>query len=180
MWKVHSFRRSQGAGSIGDPGEHIVGARASGGRDTHNFRRLCDRVERRRDCVIVSKQEPDDKTRRPIWSFLDAGERRESRRALIAKLEVEVRLEQSAEDPDWSGTAVDINASGLALVLPPELAPGTRVYLTFQLGGSKFSRLPGLVVRQDRVGVGAVEFEHWETKDQMRLRTFLEEQSAPP
>ena len=128
----------------------------------------------------MSNQESDNKSRRPTWSFLNAGERRESRRTLIAKLEVEVRLEHSAEDPDWSGTAVDINASGLALVLPPELAPGTRVYLTFQLGSSKFSRLPGLVVRQDRVGVGAVTFEDWETKHQMRLRTFLEEQLAPP
>ena len=128
----------------------------------------------------MSKQESDDKTRRPTYSFLNAGERRESRRTLIAELEVEVRLEPSAEDPDWSGTAVDVNVSGLALVLPPELPPGTRVFLTFQLGSSKFHRLPGLVVRQDRVGVGAVTFEDWETKDKMRLRTFLEEQFAPP
>jgi hypothetical protein len=99
---------------------------------------------------------------------------------LVAKLEVEIRLDPSAENPDWSGTAVDVNASGLALVLPPELAPGTRVFLTFQLGSSKFSRLPGLVVRQDRVGVGAVEFKDWETADMMRLRTFLQEQSSPP
>ena len=128
----------------------------------------------------MSKQEPDDKNQRPIYSFLSTGERRESRRTLIAKLEVEVRLDRSAVDPHWSGTAIDVNASGLALVLPPELPTGTRVFLTFQLGSSKFSRLPGLVVRQDRVGVGAVEFEDWETKDSMHLRTFLEEQSAPP
>ncbi len=128
----------------------------------------------------MSKQESDDKTRRPSYGFLSAGDRRESRRTSITKLEVEVRLEHSSEDPDWSGTAVDINASGLALVLPPELAPGTRVFLSFQLGSSKFSRLPGLVVRQDRVGVGAVTFDDWETKYKLRLHTFLEEQSAPP
>ncbi len=128
----------------------------------------------------MSKQESDDKRRSSAYGFLNAGDRRESRRSLIAKLEVEVRLERSTEDPDWSGTAIDINVSGLALVLPPELAPGTRVFLSFQLGNSKFYRLPGLVVRQDRVGVGAVEFEDWETAELMRLRTFLEEQAAPP
>ena len=128
----------------------------------------------------MSNQESDEKNRRPFGSFINTLERRESRRTLIAKLEVEVRLERSAEDPDWSSTAVDVNATGLALVLPPELAPGTRVFLTFQLGSSKFNRMPGLVVRQARVGVGAVEFENWETAELMRLRTFLGEQSAPP
>jgi hypothetical protein len=127
----------------------------------------------------MSEEESNDKTS-PTYGFLSAGDRRESRRTLVAKLEVEIRLDPSAENPDWSGTAVDVNASGLALVLPPELAPGTRVFLTFQLGSSKFSRLPGLVVRQDRVGVGAVEFKDWETADMMRLRTFLQEQSSPP
>jgi len=36
------------------------------------------------------------------------------------------------------------------------------------------------VVRQERVGVGAVEFHDWPVDDRMRLLTFLQDRSVPP
>lgn len=122
----------------------------------------------------------DDRTQRPTWSFLNTRERRDSRRQPVSQIEVEIRLERDSSTPDWGGSAIDLNSTGMALVLPPELEMGTLVYLTFDLGSSSFDRLPGTIVRQDRVGVGAVQFQDWGVDDKMRLLTFLQEGSTPP
>ena len=122
----------------------------------------------------------DEKTQRPSWNFLNTRERRDSRREPIANIPVEIRLSAGSDDPDWAGSAVDINSTGIALVLPPDLHAGTHVYLSFDVGGESYSRLPGLIVRQERVGVGAVEFYELSTDDKTRLLSFLQHRSAPP
>ena len=113
--------------------------------------------------------------------FLPSGERRLTERAPIADVYVEMRREPDNEVPDWAGSAVDINASGMALVLPPDLQPGERVYLSFQLDElAVFEAVPGMVVRQDFVGVGAVRFEEWTETDQLALISYLQAKDSPP
>lgn len=113
-------------------------------------------------------------------TFLATPERRRSRREPIATVHVEIRSSPDEEDPQWAGSAVDLNASGMALVLPPELESGARVFLTFQLGKVTFSRVHGDVVRQDAVGVGAVRFVDWNDEDKLALISYLQEAGAPP
>ena len=113
-------------------------------------------------------------------TFLATPERRQSRRRPIATVHVEIRSSPDQKEPQWAGSAVDLNASGMALVLPPELESGARVFLTFQLGDETFVRVQGDVVRQDAVGVGAVRFVDWNDGNKLALITYLQEVGAPP
>ncbi len=118
-------------------------------------------------------------SKRKGWSFLKTRERRMSRREPIAKIYVEIRRSADSEIPDWAGTAVDVNSNGMALVLPPDMATGTRVSLSFALGEVEFSCVPAEVVRQDVVGVGAVRFVDWSDADQLELLAYLETTDGP-
>ncbi len=119
-------------------------------------------------------------SQRKGWSFLKTPERRLSRREPIARIYVKIRRSPDSEKPDWAGTAVDVNGSGMALVLPPDLATGTRVFLSFELGDVEFSRVPGEIVRQDVVGVGAVRFVDWSDSDQLELVSYLRKSTRGP
>jgi hypothetical protein len=78
-------------------------------------------------------------------------------------------------DTLWSCSAIDINGDGMALTLPPELEPGTRLRLTFQPDDTTaFHAVPCLVVRQDRaLGYGAVMFNGWSEEHVIELWAFL-------
>ncbi len=68
--------------------------------------------------------------------------------------------------------AIDLNANGLGLVLPPELLEGTRVLLSFRLDEHEFSRLPAMV--RHKLGVsGGVRFEPWPERERLKLLEFL-------
>ena len=121
-----------------------------------------------------------DGSQRKGWSFLKTRERRMSRRSNIAKIYVTIRRSPDSVEPDWAGTAVDLNGNGMALVLPPEMPTGTQVSLSFKLDDVKFSRVPAVVVRQDHVGVGAVRFLEWSDADQLELLTYLEKTTDGP
>ena len=69
---------------------------------------------------------------------------RRTRRAAVNGLLVAVDAPELSSDP-WVVDAIDINASGLGLVLPPELLEGTEVLLSFRLDEHEFSRLPAVV-----------------------------------
>jgi len=72
-------------------------------------------------------------------------------------------------DQHWVVDALDINADGLGLVLPPELPEGTAVELTFKLReDSVFSRMPALV-RHQMGSSGGVRFEHWPESERIKL-----------
>lgn len=112
--------------------------------------------------------------------FFSTPERRDSRREPIATVHVAIRESPDDEDPRWAGSAVDLNATGMALVLPPELGSNSRVYLSFRLGNDTYSRVPGTVVRQDAVGIGAVHFVDWTEEDKLALITYLQQAGSPP
>ena len=128
----------------------------------------------------MSESDFPNGSRRKGWSFLKTDERRTSRREPIAKIYVRIRRSPDSESPDWAGTAVDVNSTGMALVLPPDLATGTRVFLTFELGEVAFSRVPGEIVRQDTVGIGAVRFADWSESDRLKLASYLQESTRGP
>ena len=129
----------------------------------------------------MSKQDSEQPSSPPYSNLLRPRERRLSRREPIATIHVEMRQSKNAEQPDWAGSAVDLNASGMALVLPSELEAGARVFLSFRLGESSvFDCVPGLVVRQDQAGIGAVRFVDWGETDQLALVSYLQESGSPP
>ena len=127
----------------------------------------------------MSDEESSLDGRRPP-TFLATPERRRSRREPIATVHVEIRSSPDEKEPQWAGTAVDLNSSGMALVLAPELESGSRVFLTFKLGKESFQRVQGNIVRQDAVGVGAVRFVDWNDEDKLALITYLQEAGSPP
>lgn len=73
----------------------------------------------------------------------------------------------------WVADAIDINANGLGLVLPPELAEGTEVWLSFKLqDGPEFSRLPATVLH--RLGTsGGIRFANWPDRERLKLLEYL-------
>lgn len=76
-------------------------------------------------------------------------------------------------DQHWVVDALDINSSGLGLVLPPELPEGTEVELTFKLReDSIFSRVPARV-RHQMGSSGGVQFKPWPAADRLKLLEFL-------
>lgn len=99
---------------------------------------------------------------------------RRAKRNPIGDLLVAVDAPEVAAEP-WVVDAFDINSLGLGLVLPPELAEGTQVFLSFRLADQvEFSRLPAVVSHQLGVS-GGVRFEIWPTEDRLRLLEYLVE-----
>lgn len=104
------------------------------------------------------------------------GERRRSRRREAYGTFIAIEAPSVSEDFCWSGTLMDINGDGLALTLPPELAPGVKVKLTMGLDqDTHLDRVPAVVVRYEE-GVGAVRFEKWPEEERLKLLSFLLEE----
>ena len=79
---------------------------------------------------------------------------------------------QLADHP-WVVDAIDINANGMGLVLPPEMEEGTEVLLSFKLEETiEFSRLPA-VVRHQISATGGVNFLPWPSAERLKLLEFL-------
>lgn len=99
------------------------------------------------------------------------GYARRSLRRPIAGVLVAIDAPEVADRP-WVVDAIDVSADGMGLVLPPELAEGTRVELSFKLGDAEFARLPALVTH--RLGTsGGVHFDPWPDPDRLRFLEFL-------
>ena len=107
-------------------------------------------------------------------SLADVGSKRRSRRFPIPGVRVDLASEGEAE-PRWTCSAIDINGDGMALSLPPDVAPGTRLRLTFKADEmTSFHAVPCLVTRQDPAsGYGAVEFVDWSEESLLGLWAFL-------
>ncbi len=104
---------------------------------------------------------------------------RRAKRLPIGDLLVAVDAPEVAAEP-WVVDAFDINSLGLGLVLPPELAEGTRVFLSFRLAEDvEFSRLPAVVSHQLGVS-GGVRFESWPVEERVRLLEYLIEVYEEP
>jgi len=75
----------------------------------------------------------------------------------------------------WAGSAIDISPEGLGLTLPEDVPVGTEVLLTFWLDeATVFSRVPSVVIRKEHgMGLGAVRFHDWDSRQSDALRTFL-------
>ncbi len=100
-----------------------------------------------------------------------AQQHRRTRRASVHGVLVAIDAPDLSSEP-WVVDAIDLSASGLGLVLPPELLEDTRVLLSFQLGAHDFSRLPAVV--RHRFGVaGGVRFEPWPDADRLKLLEYL-------
>ena len=96
---------------------------------------------------------------------------RRTRRASIHGLLIAIDAPELSSDP-WVVDGIDLNSSGMGLVLPPELLEGARVLLTFRLGDYELSRLPATV--QHKVGVsGGVRFDAWPASERLKLLEFL-------
>jgi hypothetical protein len=97
------------------------------------------------------------------------GERRRSRRQPIPSVLVAVETPRNGADA-YVAAAVDINADGIGLVLPPEIHAGDEVLLTFELDPElTFERLPSTVVRGASAGAGAIGFRRWPVDERLRL-----------
>lgn len=98
--------------------------------------------------------------------------RRRVRRRPIHGVLVAIDAPEVAEKP-WVVDAIDINANGVGLVLPPEVPEGTEVFLSFKLDeGAEFSRVPATVLHQ-MGSSGGVRFAHWDDGDRLRLLEYL-------
>ncbi|MEM6795063.1 MAG: PilZ domain-containing protein [Acidobacteriota bacterium] len=76
-------------------------------------------------------------------------------------------------DKPWVVDAIDLNANGLGLVLPPEMEEGTEVLLSFKLNDSiEFSRLPA-EVRHQISATGGVRFLPWPSAERLKLLEYL-------
>ncbi|MEL7059172.1 MAG: PilZ domain-containing protein [Acidobacteriota bacterium] len=76
-------------------------------------------------------------------------------------------------DQPWVVDAIDINANGMGLVLPPEVAEGTEVFLSFKLADElEVSRMPA-VVRHSLGTTGGVAFGAWPPAERLRLLESL-------
>ena len=94
------------------------------------------------------------------------------RRRTIHGVLVALDAPQLAEEP-WVVDAIDINANGMGLVLPPEMDEGTEVYLSFKLEDSiELSRVPAKV-RHQMGASGGVRFLPWPSADRLELLEYL-------
>ncbi|MEM9554624.1 MAG: PilZ domain-containing protein [Acidobacteriota bacterium] len=75
-------------------------------------------------------------------------------------------------DQPWVVDAIDINANGLGLVLPPEMDEGTEVLVSFKLDDLEFSRLPA-VVRHHWSATGGIAFLAWPSAERLKLLESL-------
>lgn len=98
--------------------------------------------------------------------------RRRVRRRPMHGVLVAIDAPQVAEKP-WVVDAIDINANGVGLVLPPEIPEGTEVFLSFALDEeAEFSRVPATVLHQ-MSSSGGVRFATWSDADRLRLLEYL-------
>lgn len=113
---------------------------------------------------------PQDKPVDPDTN--DGATRRRERRHPMHGVFVAIDAPGVAPEP-WVVDAIDINAHGLGLVMPPELEEGTKVRLSFKLeAGLEFSRLPATVLH--RLGnSGGVRFANWPDRERLKLLEFL-------
>lgn len=117
---------------------------------------------------------PSDSTKNRPATPEFTEERRASKRSPIVNIYVEMRTDDAAEGPQWAGSAIDVNEGGMALVLPPDLSPGDRIYLSFRIGdGPTLEGVRATVVRQEGVGVGAVRFELLSDSARQVIRDYL-------
>jgi hypothetical protein len=73
----------------------------------------------------------------------------------------------------WVVDAIDVNAHGIGLVLPPELPEGTNVLLSFRLGDDlELGQVAGSVRHKDGTS-GGVLFGDWALQDRLKLLEFL-------
>lgn len=94
------------------------------------------------------------------------------RRRTIHGVLVAIDAPDLAEEP-WVVDAIDINANGMGLVLPPEMEEGIRVLLSFKLDDSiELSRVPA-EVRHQMGASGGVHFLPWPSADRLALLEFL-------
>ena len=84
---------------------------------------------------------------------------------------VAIDAPQLSSDP-WVVDAIDLNSTGMGLVLPPELLEGTEVLLSFRLADHDFSRLPATVLYQMGVS-GGVRFDAWPDEERLKLLEWL-------
>jgi hypothetical protein len=77
-------------------------------------------------------------------------------------------------DQPWVVDAIDISSNGMGLVLPPEMAEGTRVFLSFSLEDKiEFSRVPAIVRHQMSVYSGGLSFDSWPSSERLKLLEYL-------
>ncbi len=102
----------------------------------------------------------------------DSENRRGRRRWLIHGTLVALDAPAIADHP-WVVDAIDLNSSGMGMVLPAELAEGTEVLLSFKLGEAvEFSQLPA-VVRHQLGSSGGVRFSPWPASERLKLLEWL-------
>lgn len=97
---------------------------------------------------------------------------RRTRRLPIHGVLVAIDAPSVAEHP-WVVDAIDINANGIGLVLPPEVPEGVDVLLSFKLDDDReLAQVPGIV--RHRAGAsGGVRFGTWSQADRLTLLEFL-------
>ncbi len=97
---------------------------------------------------------------------------RRNRRLAITGLLVAIDAPTVSDQP-WVADGLDISASGMGLILPPELPEGSKVFLTFRLADEiEFSRMPGVVRHREGMS-GGVVFEPWPVEERLRLLEYL-------
>lgn len=97
---------------------------------------------------------------------------RRTRRLPIHGVLVAIDAPSVAKHP-WVVDAIDINANGIGLVLPPEVPEGAHVLLSFKLDDDReLAQVPG-VVRHRAGASGGVRFGTWTQADRLTLLEFL-------
>ena len=99
-------------------------------------------------------------------------ETRNTRRRPIHGVLVALDAPTVADQP-WVVDAIDINGSGMGVVLPPEIPEGTDILLSFKLAEEvEFSRMPASVRHQ--VGLsGGLRFGPWPASERLKLLEWL-------
>lgn len=118
----------------------------------------------------MSDSTPNDRPENPTDARgLDT---RRTRRLPIHGVFVAIDAPEIADQP-WVVDAIDINAGGMGIVLPPELPEGTLVYLSFRLDeGVELARVPARVQHRDGAS-GGLRFEPWKDDDRLALLEYL-------
>jgi len=97
---------------------------------------------------------------------------RRSRRHPVHGLLVAIDAPAISES-HWAVDALDLNADGIGVILPPDLPPGSQVELSFKLApAAEFSRVPGIVLHHDGQSAG-VRFVGWPEGERLRLLEYL-------
>jgi hypothetical protein len=97
---------------------------------------------------------------------------RRSRRRPIHGVLVAIDAPSSSSGP-YVVDALDVNADGIGLVMPPDLPPGTFVRLSFRLDErTSFSQVPAIVLHHDGQSAG-VRFLPWAEGERLALLEYL-------